>query len=179
MRLHNVQLVYGSPQHKTRCLQGRTENRTVEQELNNGVSQLLYTKFATLKLQEENKHLLALAMGIIQVSALMSREFKNNTLETLKASGVGYSNKTTKLSQQNKVILPICFIEHCPALSAGANEIQFQNPTGKKKITLAFTAPYLVIWKKLQKIVLKLLSELFNSSSTLIPNRNYCMYPFQ
>lgn len=71
-------------------------------------------------------------MGIMQVSALMSKELKNNTLETLKASGAGCSNKTTKLSQQNKFMLPICFTEHCPALSAGVNEIQFQKPTGKK-----------------------------------------------
>lgn len=73
-------------------------------------------------------------MGIMQVSALMSKELKNNTLETLKASGAGYSNKTTKLSQQNKFMLPICLTEHCPALSAGVNEIQFQKPKkmGKK-----------------------------------------------
>lgn len=84
-------------------------------------------------------------MGIMQVSALMSKEFKNNTLETLKASSAGYSNKTTKLSQHNKFMLPICFMEHCPALSARVNEIQFQKPTGKKKTpTLAFAAPYLV-----------------------------------
>lgn len=37
-------------------------------------------------------------MGIMQVSALMSKELKNNTLETLNASGAGYSNKTAKLS---------------------------------------------------------------------------------
>lgn len=98
------------------------------------MSQLLYTKFITLKLQEENKHILALAMGITQVSALMSKELKNNTLETLKASSTGYSNKTTKLSQQNKLMLPICLTEHCPALSAGVNEIQFQKATGKKKL---------------------------------------------
>lgn len=72
-------------------------------------------------------------MGITQVSALMSKELKNNTLETLKASSTGYSNKTTKLSQQNKLMLPICLTEHCPALSAGVNEIQFQKATGKKK----------------------------------------------
>lgn len=72
-------------------------------------------------------------MGIMQVSALMSKELKNNTLETLKACGAAYSNKTTKLSQQDQFMLPICFMEHCPALSAGVNEIQFQKPTGKKK----------------------------------------------
>lgn len=72
-------------------------------------------------------------MGVMQVSALMSKEFKNNILET-KASRAGYSNKTTKLSEQNKFMLPICFMTHCPAFSARVNEIQFQKPTGKKKL---------------------------------------------
>lgn len=38
----------------------------------------------------------------------------------------------TKLSQQNKFVLPVCFAEHCPALPAVVNEIQFQKPIGKK-----------------------------------------------
>lgn len=55
-------------------------------------------------------------------------------------------------------------MEHCPALPARVNEIQFQKPKGKK-MTLTFAAPYLVDWNKLQRAVLKLLSELLHSSS--------------
>lgn len=87
----------------------------------------------------------ALAIGITQVSASMSKELKNNTLETLKASGAGYSNKIAKLSQQNQFMLPICFMEHCPALSTGVNEIKFQKSTGKENYPSLCSTLYCIL----------------------------------
>lgn len=78
----------------------------------------------------------------------------------------------TKLSQQNEVVLPICFTERCPSLPAVVNEIPFQKPMGKKKF-LASAVPYLTEQKKLQRVV-DCQSSLHGSPNTIAPVRDEC-----
>lgn len=66
----------------------------------------------------------------------------------------------TKLSQQNKFVLPVCFAEHCPAFPAVVNEIQFQKPIGKKTPSLCSTLSCRA--EGTTEVALKLPSELFS-----------------